>query len=368
MKRIKWNNNKGIRVLTDAGYKDFVGVAIMGRKQMYKISFTNDTHIEVTSKHAFFTDMLDPITCCDLASGDVLYGREVDLVVSNIEKTTIEDAYDLIEVAGDDKGNHRYFTNGILSHNCEFISSDALLVNSAILQILYKDAEQIEFTEINDFKFWHQIKQGERYLVGVDPSTGSGSDFSIINVVHFPSMVQVAEYRENTMSSPEVYRKLKWVINLMERVGSQCYFTIENNGVGEGLIALYMNDENPPAFAEFVTDGGARMGMNTNGRTKITSCVNFKEMVEGNKIKINSLMALTELKSFVRRKGSYEAQEGSTDDCIASFLLITRILEEISSYEQDAFDKLYSYDEQSYNDTTEYDEQDPDAAPTGMLF
>jgi hypothetical protein len=182
-------------------------------------------------------------------------------------------------------------------------------------------------------------------------------------------MVQVAEYRSNTMSSPEVYKKLKWIINLMERVGSQCYFTIENNGVGEGLVALYMNDENPPSFAEFVSDSiGSRMGMNTNGRTKIASCVNFKEMVESGKIKLRSPMAITELKSFVRKKGSYEAQEGSTDDVISSLLLITRILEEISSYEQDAFDKLYAYDESAYNEYDEYDENDPDAAPAGMLF
>lgn len=368
MKRIKWTNKNGLRVLTDAGYKDFSGVAMMGRKQMYKISFTDDSSIEVSSKHAFFTDMLDSVRCCDLISGDVLYGRHNDLVVSNVEKTTIEDAYDLIEVEGDERGNHRYFTNGVLSHNCEFISSDALLVSSAILQLISKKNTD-EYTEINNFKFWEQIQRGERYLVAVDPSTGSGSDFSVITVVHFPSMVQVAEYRENTMSSPEVYKRLKWLINLIERVGSQCYFTIENNGVGEGLIALYMNDENPPAFAEFVTDSvGTRLGMNTNGRTKITSCVNFKEMVEGNKVTIKSEITITELKSFVRKKGSYEAQEGSTDDCISSWLLITRILEEISSYEQDAFDKLYTYDETSYNDMGEYDEADPDSAPLGIMF
>lgn len=259
-------------------------------------------------------------------------------------------------------------TKWLQEYECEFISSDALLISSIILNELDKLTSD-EFQKINDFHFWDQIRQGERYLVGVDPSTGSGSDFSVINVVHFPSMIQVAQYRSNTMSSPEVYKKLKWVINLMERVGCQCYFTVENNGVGEGILALYENDENPPAFAEFVSDSsGSRMGMNTNGRTKIASCVNFKEMVESGRLVMKSKTLITELKSYTRRKGSYEAQEGSTDDCISSMLLIVRILEEISSYEQDAFDKLYQYDENAYNDMEAYDENDPEAAPLGIVF
>lgn len=251
-------------------------------------------------------------------------------------------------------------------YECEFLSSDALLISSLILTQLTERIKD-DGKEVNGFHFWQEIKAGETYLVGVDPSTGSGSDFSVIEVFHFPSMHQVAEYRTNTMSSPEVYRKLKWVIGLMERLGCTSYFSVENNGVGEGIIALFINDEDPPHFSEFVSDDtSSRLGMNTNSRTKINSCVNLKEMIEKDRIKIKSLTLLTELKSFVRKKGSYEAQVGSTDDCISSTLIITRILEEIAAYEQDAFDKLYTYDEDT--GVEEYDAIVGEEDPLPILF
>lgn len=256
-------------------------------------------------------------------------------------------------------------------YECQFISSDALLISSTVSQMIEKRAKVYakDIQVINDITFWEKIKSNETYLISIDPSTGSGKDFSVMTVVHFPSMVQVAEYRNSTTSSPDLYRKLKWVIAMMERIGSHCYFSVENNGVGEGIIALFMNDEQPPLFAEFVSDSvGNRLGMNTNGRTKIKSCIAFKEMVEADKITIKSSVTPVEMKSYIRKKGSFEAQPGGTDDCISSWLIIIRILEEISTYEQDAFDKLYTYGSDYDVNTEEYDENDPDSAPVPILF
>lgn len=362
-----FKNSLGLRILTDAGYKSFSGVALMGKKKLNKVSFIDGSYISVTSGHRFFTPMLDEVKCCELKVGDLVYGKRNDFEVTSIETLEEDEVYDVIDV---DSGS-RYFTNGILSHNCEFISSDALLISSAVSQLVEKRAKIFaKDTQIlNDITFWEKIKSNETYLIAIDPSTGNGQDFSVMTVVHFPSMVQVAEYRANTTSSPDLYRKLKWIIGVMERIGSHCYFSVENNGVGEGIIALFMNDEQPPLFAEFVSDStGNRLGMNTNGRTKIKSCINFKEMVESDKITIKSSITPTEMKSYIRKKGSFEAQPGGTDDCIASWLIIIRILEEISTYEQDAFDKLYTYGEDYDVNTEEYDENDPDNAPLPIVF
>jgi hypothetical protein len=240
-------------------------------------------------------------------------------------------------------------------YECEFLSSDALLIDTIALQQASNMIEKIEpIMTRNDFKFWEELRQSETYLIGIDPSTGSGSDFSVIQVFHFPTLVQVAEFRSNTMASPEIYSKLKWLINAMEQRGCSCYFSVENNGVGEGVIALYMNDESPPDFAEFVSSDGNRLGMATTGRSKIKTCVNFKQMFESGKITIKSKLMLKELKNYVRKKGSYEAQVGSTDDCIAATLIVTRVLEEIAAYEQGAFDKLYNYDGDEYGENEEY--------------
>lgn len=256
-------------------------------------------------------------------------------------------------------------------YECEFLSSDRLLIDSIFLANLSTEVEAIrpKFA-VKDVIFWSDIIEGGTYLVGVDPSTGSGEDFSVISIFEFPSMKQVGEFRSNTMSTTFVYSILKNVIKFLEQKNTTVFFSVENNGVGEGIIALFEADENPPQMAEFVSEEGKnRRGMVTTRKSKMKACVNLKEMLEKGNITISSRILLAELKSYVRHGGSYRAQIGGTDDCISAVLIIIRILEEISSFEQDAYDKLYSVenDEWSDDDVHEYDENGDDAPLPGIF-
>lgn len=245
---------------------------------------------------------------------------------------------------------------------CEFLSSDALLISSIILNGFNK---QVSLPDENEkgFRFFSNLKKGKTYLIGVDPATGTGKDFSTIEVVEFASATsfnQVAEWRSNTMDTHFLYLSLKWILRRMEIIGARAYFSVENNGVGEGVIALYHADEEPPKLAEFVSEQGKnRLGMSTQGKTKMRACVNFKQLLEKGKIGIFSEAMLKELKYFVRRDGTYKAQIGATDDLVSSFLIITRLLEEIATYEQEAYDALYLLNEEGFfGEEEEYDEKD----------
>lgn len=238
-------------------------------------------------------------------------------------------------------------------YECEFLSSDQLLIDTTILQQLTNRDIIDPIREVNGFKFWDEIKQGNTYIVGIDPATGTGNDFTVIQVFQFPSMIQIAEFRSNTMSSPDVYRKLKWLLDTIEQRSGIVYFSVENNGVGEGIIALYLNDDNPPEFSEFISEdsangGRGRPGFSTNGRKKMKACVDVKQMLESGKMVLRSSVDIKEFKNFVRKRESYQAQVGSTDDCICAILICIRILTEIASFEQSAFDKLYSYQGDEY--------------------
>jgi hypothetical protein len=276
-----------------------------------------------------------------------------------------DEAFRAGEVAkiGQDKWDQEY--------ECQFLSSDSLLIDSKCLQLWTKRLEQTKPTfTVKDVVFYEEIKEGGTYMIGVDPSTGSGNDYSIISVWQFPDIRQVAEFRSNTMSSPDLYDTLKNVLRYIESKQTTVYFSIENNGVGEGLIALFQNDEAPPENSEFVCeDGKARLGFTTTGRSKIRCCINLKEMIEKDKLEFKSNILLSELKSFTRSKGSYNAQAGSSDDCISAVLIVLRILEEIATYDQTAFDKLYSVgiDEWEEDDFNTYDENSIDA-PLPTIF
>ena len=250
-------------------------------------------------------------------------------------------------------------------YECEFLSSEALLISSLWLANQTPIIEKVKPKRvIKDVIFWDDVKHNGTYLIGVDPATGSGEDFSVISVFDFPSLVQIAEYRSNTMSTNDLYGILKNILNYFETKEATVYFSVENNGVGEGVIALYEADEDPPMTVEFVSEEGKnRRGMTTTSRTKMRACVNLKEMLEKNNLTIKSSILLAELKSYARKRGAYAALPGSTDDAVSALLIVIRLIEEIASYDQKAYDKLYSteYDEWSQSDYDgygDYDEND----------
>jgi hypothetical protein len=266
-------------------------------------------------------------------------------------------------------------------YECEFLSSDALLINSQVLITETKRLEKIKpIKEIHDVKFWKNIIKGKNYLIGVDPATGSGEDFSVISGFDFPEMEQVFEFRSNSMSSPFLYKVLKNIMRYIKKHGGNIYFSVENNGVGEGIIALYEADEKPIDDVEFVSEDGAkRRGITTTNKKKIKACVNFKEMFEKiikyrdgrteRTLTINSITLVKELKSFARKRGSYAAQIGATDDCILSVLIILSMLEEIATYDEDAYNKLHAFDNENWFENEDgYDETNADDQPLPIII
>lgn len=258
-------------------------------------------------------------------------------------------------------------------YECEFLSSDPLLIDSMILNQLEQHIKQ-PIREDVGFKFYQQLQPNKTYLVGVDPATGSGADFSTILVYDFQDLTMVAQYRSNTVSSPHLYAHLKLLLNKISAVGSTSYFSIENNGVGEGMVALYENDENVPDNAEFVSeDGKDRLGMRTENRVKLRTCLTVKQMVESGVLEVKSELLHKEFKSFIVTRGNYAAQVGATDDLISALLIVVRILEELATYEQRAFDMMNSYEKVgSFNRETatseSYEEYDEEYIPDGFLI
>jgi len=235
---------------------------------------------------------------------------------------------------------------------CEFLSSDRLLIDSAILNEMEQRAlEPKTKTQKYEFEFWQELQPGKTYLVGVDPSTGSGLDYTVIEIFSFPELQQVGHLRSNVVSSAFCYKALKSLLLLLQSINAKVYFSIENNGIGEGLISLYDADESPPTQAEFISEAGKnRYGMTTSGKTKMKTCLTLKQLVERNAITICSKLVINELQCFIRKGDKFEAQPGATDDTVSSLLIITRLLHEISQFEDAAFNTLYTLPNQQKDD------------------
>lgn len=376
MDRFKYNL-KNLKILTDSGFRTFVGIALTNENvDTLRFDFDDGSHIEVTPNHKFIVDIIDlhdgttnaiDVHAQTLSVGDQVSGMMGQhLTITNISPGNKQPTFDVIEA-----GDNRYKTNNVLSHNCEFLSSDPLLIDSMVLgQMESRTCPPIR--QDMGWKFWQELYSGKTYLLGVDPSTGSGADFTSMQVYDFQDLSIVAEFRSNTMSSPSIYASLKLMLNKIESVGSTTYFSVENNGVGEGVIALYENDETIPSRAEFISEEGSnRLGMRTESRVKLRTCLTLKRMIESGKLEIKSETLLKELKSFIAHKGSYSAQTGATDDVICSLLIVVRILSEMTAYEQRAFDLVHDYDEVgsfASEKSDDGDDYDDDYVPDGVII
>jgi hypothetical protein len=244
---------------------------------------------------------------------------------------------------------------------CEFLSSDALLINS---QRLIELRHSVPIFEDNGFKFWQEFNSDDIYLIGADIATGSGNDFSTIEVYNFPQLEQVAEFRSNDLNIPSLYEKIKWIVNkaseLNKNKRAEVFWTFERNGVGEAISALYNTDENPPEFANLVNDNPGKIGMQTTNRNKVVACLQLKTLIEKikNGLTINSEMTIFELKNFISTGGGYAAKKGATDDLVSALLLIIKLLKYIGEFDDVARKKLYDYNESDYNISGSSEEDD----------
>jgi hypothetical protein len=238
---------------------------------------------------------------------------------------------------------------------CEFLSTDALLVDSIKLAYLTPKAP---VNENMGFKFWVDKigGYGKTYLMGVDPATGNGNDFTVIQVIEFPSLEQVAELRLNTVNIPLIYSKIKWLLQFLRQPGpdgkrAEVVWSFERNGVGEALVAMIQNDDDPRGgvyidgvelYSESIKNV-QRLGVYTTGSSKLAACLQLKNMVEKVKggLGIKSEILLFELKNFTAQAGTYKARIGATDDAVTAMLVVMKLLHRLAQFDDKARQMVY---------------------------
>jgi len=227
--------------------------------------------------------------------------------------------------------------------NCEFIIDSETLISPIKLM----DIEGVEPARLTGQVRWYQApKKGAIYVVGLDPSLGTGGDPAAIQVFDARTTEQVAEWRHNKTDIPTQIRIMADIIkelNLVVQDEKSIYYSVENNTIGEASlisIAEY-GEQNIPGY--FLSDNSVtgttgrrfRKGFNTTHKSKLTACNKFKILVESKRMKINSKSLVSELKNFVAAGTSYAARPGETDDLVMSTLLVVRMLMLLQTFHTD---------------------------------
>ena len=330
-------NNLGLQVLSDTGWSKFEGLLIRGSKQTVIVK-TRTNSIVCTPDHNFYTPQFDLIEAKSLKPrSKILSSNGINSVVS-ISIATVKPVYDLLEV----EKNHRFYANGILVKNCEFLIYDETLINSTTLIDLV-GTPPIE--KQGQIRWYKKPEKGKTYVVGLDPSLGTGGDPAAIQVFELPTMIQCGEWQHNKTPIQRQIGILKEICDYIAEIiqtPNDIYYSIENNTLGEaGLVVISeMGEENIKGtfLSQPVTPGSSRLhrkGFTTTNRSKLTVCAKFKSLIESKRMIINSQNLISELKTFVAHGAGFSAKQGERDDLVMASLLALRMTQALQSFDSE---------------------------------
>lgn len=229
--------------------------------------------------------------------------------------------------------------------DCEFLIADETLINP---NRLFEMTGVEPISRQGQIRWYRKPEKGHIYLVGLDPSLGTGGDPAAIQIFEANTTTQVGEWKHNKTDIPGQIQLL-YLVNtyIVEctKEPNNLYYSIENNSIGEAaLISLNeYGEQNIPG--NFMSEPGKkRKGFNTTNKSKLTACAKFKTLIESKKMTIHSFGLISELKAFIASGGSYAAKLGDTDDLVMSALLVTRMLVQLGEYNYDLDEHLRDHD------------------------
>jgi len=220
--------------------------------------------------------------------------------------------------------------------DCEFIIYDETLINPIHL-VEMAGMDPIE--KQGQVRWYKKPQLGYTYVVGLDPSLGTGGDPSAIQVIELPTLMQVAEWQHNKTPVQTQIGILKEITTYLASVTSNndVYYSVENNTLGEAALVTIaeIGEENIPGIflSEPRKAGGYRKGFTTTNKSKLSACAKLKALVENRKLKVASNNLISEFKTFVAHGTSYKAKPGETDDLVMAMLLVVRMLQMLKDFD-----------------------------------
>ena len=233
---------------------------------------------------------------------------------------------------------------------CEFLIFDETLINSVKLAEL---AGKDPLMTMGQTRWYKKIDPRSTYLLSLDPSLGTGGDYSAIQVFEMPSMEQVAEWRHNLTPVQAQVKHMREILKYIQQQGEeqghvpQIYYSVENNSLGEAALIVIndIGEENFPGLflSEPIRKGHVRKfrkGFNTTHRTKVTACSQLKNLIETQKMILNSKPLISELKTYIASGLGFRAKTGEHDDLVSAALLIVRMANVLSDWDPTIYDKM----------------------------
>jgi hypothetical protein len=319
-------NKQNLKILSPEGEVDFLGVNKITKDSYIHLKFSNNEELKCSEDHPILT-INGIVRAKDLTKKDEIITRNAGCFVISKRHTKRKiDLYDIVNSGI----QHLYYTNGIVSHNCDLLGSSNTLIDGKVLQRLTY-IEPIHRS--NNVDIYHQPQKNHRYVIVVDTSRGVDIDYSafvVFDITTIPYNI-VCKFKANDIS-PLVYP------NIIAQIGylyNEAFILVETNDIGQQVADILHQDLEYPAVLITQSKGRAgqklsggfggksrpQFGVRTTKQVKRIGCGNFKSLVENNKLIINDFDLLYEMARFIENKASYEAEEGEHDDLVMCCVL-----------------------------------------------
>lgn len=172
-----------------------------------------------------------------------------------------------------------------------------------------------------ELKIWELPEEGKKYNIGIDPSDGTGADYSVIDVWTDTDQVAQLKIKENPKEVARLGCEIGYLYNT-------AYMGVENNKLS--TILYVANEFKYPHFHyERVVDEKTgkkkkKIGWNTNSKTRDLMIDDFLILFEDEELNIRSGLTISEMFTFVTKEnGKREHANGKHDDALfAGFIAI----------------------------------------------
>jgi hypothetical protein len=217
-----------------------------------------------------------------------------------------------------------------IEFECEFLGSvDTLISASKLKAMVYEDPVKRN----GKLSVFETPREKNDYIITVDVARGVGKDFStfcVFDITKFPYKV-VATFRDNEIK-PMLFPS---IIDEVGRAYNNAYVLCEVNDIGDQVASILFYDleyENLLMVAmrgragQIVGSGFSgvktQLGVKMSQVTKKVGCSNLKTLIEDDKLIFCDYNIISELTTFIQKRQSFEAEEGSNDDlamCLVIF-------------------------------------------------
>lgn len=313
-------------IKTPSGWSNFNGIQQIKKHKsdIITLFFDNNKKITVTKNHLLKTPSgfkeSEKIIIGDVVFSDSGVAKCIRISNHNLN----ENVYDLLEV----EKNNEYYTNDLISHNCSFMGSTDNLISSNALHNLF---DKKPITDASGLKQYEKPLPDKLYALVADVSRGKGLDYSAFSVIDVSQMPykQVCIYNNNEVG-PIDYAT---IIHNIAKLYNNAMVLVEINDIGGQVADVLALDFGYDNLLSTQTNGrsGKRIsggfgrntekGIRTSAKVKLIGCAVLKMMIEQEQLLIHDLTTIEQLKRFIKKGDSYEAERGSNDDLVMTLVL-----------------------------------------------